>query len=304
MSLPNQPPPLNTAIDVCHRMAHEMWCGQRLHVSEPISGLNSETAIRVRLRNILVSLEMLSEGLVEETYNLLMSIDILRDAPIAVLDTSEAMLRAQFPGRVTNTELLEDAGHSAIGGLSRLIICQSIAARMGVWAVRADALDTAKLAHSVFRLADSAPDVDVEELRRLGALQYRKKEYEEAAACYLSADRTRRGAEGLYKASISLWRIGQDEGALWAIRACLLEDLSQFPSAKWLLKAQIVESRLTSLLSDKAEQSTRSAPFQVDLNYDGSEEDEGTEEEFVVGGELESEIEDDMPTVMIEYSDD
>jgi hypothetical protein len=60
-----------------------------------------------------------------------------------------------------------------------------------------------------------------------------------------------RSVEGLFKMSICLWKEGYLVAALWAIRACLLEDLSAFPSAKWLLKAQMVESNLKSLATPK-----------------------------------------------------
>ena len=292
-------PPEQSAIDVCHRMAEEIWCGQRLHVAEPVSGLNSETAIRVRLRNILNSLEMLSDGLVEEAYKILMSIDILRDSPVQILENSEAMLREQFPGPVRNTELLENAGHSAIGGLSRLIICQSIGARMGLWAVRADAMAMAKVAQNLQRLTKTVPPLEHDALRSSGADAYRQKDYKLAAAYYLKADQSHRGVEGLYKASISLWRLGKMPDALWAIRTCLLEELSQFPSPKWLLKAQMVESRLQDVVGQPRDLSTDASPVRLETIGVQNETEAGTDEEFVIPSDPDDDDAADMPTEMI-----
>ena len=86
-----------TAVEHCYQMADEICLDNA--IQEPVSGFNSETAIRIRLRNILNTLEMLSDDLVEEACDVLMSIDILNDAPKLVTRRCEQMLASQLPDR-------------------------------------------------------------------------------------------------------------------------------------------------------------------------------------------------------------
>jgi len=294
--MPNAANP-KTAVELCRQMAAEIWSGDRVHVSEPVGGLNTETAVRVRLRNILSSLEMGAAGLTEETYQHMLSIDILRDAPLSVLEKCEAMMTSQMPGTVQNLDLFTDADQSVLGGLSRLIICQSIAARMGVWAVRHEELEDARIAHSIFRTAEDAEGVDVEDLREQGNALYREKAYQEAAAHFLAADRVRRSIEGLFKLSVCMWRTGDTTAALWAIRACLLEDLAAFPSAKWLLKAQMVESNLKSRQEQPMESETEAIPLSSE-SFAQDWEEEGTVREHATIAPSDLEEEDVVVTVL------
>ena len=286
-------------------MADEIWSGQRLHIQEPVSGFNSETAIRIRLRNILNTLEMLSDDLVEEACDVLMSIDILNDAPKLVTRRCEQMLASQLPGPIRNPDVMKTASHSALGGLSRLLICQDIAARNGVWPAQAASEEDYATARRLRTEAKSVPTMEFEDLRKKGAAAYKSKNYKAAASFFTSADSKKRSIEGLYKLAVSLWRLGDVEGGLWAIRACLLEDLKNFPSPRWLLKAQMIESRLESLaLGPEFEESTDFGlpnPVRAKTSSESTLDGGG----LVVPADLDDpEAGDDVPTVMISHPGD
>ena len=289
-----------TAVEHCYQMADEIWSGQRLHIKEPVSGFNSETAIRIRLRNILNTLEMVSDDLSEEACDVLMSIDILNDAPKLIIRRCEQMLSSQLPGPIRNPDVLKTANHSAMGGLSRLLICQDIAARNGVWPAHTGAEQDHATARRLRKKTETTPVMEFDELRKKGASAYKGKKYKAAASFYLSADAKQRSIEGLYKLAVCLWRLGDIEGGLWAIRACLLEELKNFPSPRWLLKAQMIESRLASLVTGEGLEEntdfTIANPARVQTATESKLDDGG----LVIPAELDDpEGGDDVPTVMI-----
>ena len=295
----------NTAVEHCYQMADEIWSGQRLHIKEPVSGFNSETAIRIRLRNILNTLEMLSDDLVEEACDLLMSIDILNDAPNLIVRRCEQMLAAQLPGPIRNPEVMKTASHSAMGGLSRLIICQDIASRNGVWPAKPDSEQDYATARRLRKKGKALPAMEFEDLRKKGAAAYKAKKYKAAVSFFVAADSKKRSIEGLYKLAVSLWRLGDIEGGLWAIRSCLLEDLKNFPSPRWLLKAQMIESRLESLIAGpELEENTDFTvpnPVRIKTTSESTLDDGG----LVIPAELDDpEAGDDAPTVMISRPND
>jgi len=236
-----------SAVEACQRIAEEIWSGDRAHLGERVGGLNSEQAVRARLR-VLAGPLAHAMDLVPEARAALDTIEFVKDDPLTVLERTEQMVAAQFSGgQATLDSVAEPKGETA-RRVGRLLVIQCVAGRLGRWAVRDAEIGDAKLARKLLKhfpqtgaKQRSSLVIAAEELYRMG-------QFEEAARCLLDADRAQRSPDVLFKAAVSYWKAENFRAALWCIRACLLEDIADFEGVDALLKAQMVESSLRAIV--------------------------------------------------------
>jgi hypothetical protein len=261
-----------TAVEACVRVAEEIWQGARTHLSERLGGLASEDAVRSRLRVLAGPLNK-AQDLTPDARAIFERIDFVRDDPLAVREQCEALVAAQLPGRFASLEPIAEETRSTPKRVTRLVIVQSVAGRLGRWAVRDGEIDDAKLARGLFRRAPSREDADREALVEAAEAAFREGRLDDATRLLLEADRARRSPDVLYKLAVARFRASAHAEARWAIRACLLEDVEEFEGPEALLRAHAVESGLAAL----AEQAPRERAAPPATLEDEALEDEATE---------------------------
>lgn len=169
--------------------------------------------------------------------------------PLSALESTEQLVADQC-----RTPQADDAGDFAADGdrqIARLLITQCVAGRLGRWAVREGELDDAKLARGLLKNVGPMQATDAATLVIAAEELFRMGQYVEAASYLLNADRARRSTSCLFKLAVCLWKAARYDGALWSIRACLLEDLGAFDRPESLLKAQMVESSLRAIVEKR-----------------------------------------------------
>ena len=250
-------------------MAGQIWRGERTHLSERLAGLNSEQSVRSRLR-VLAAPLVQSTDLEPAARAGLETTDFARDDPLSVLERTEAIVSAQISMRYPTLDTFDLAAGTTDHRISRLLITQCVAGRLGRWAVRKEEIADAKLARGLVKKLGAVASAQPESLVIAGEELYRMGQYSEAATCLLDADRTHRSVDGLFKAAVCLWKSENYLGALWAIRTCLLEDVADFDGADDLLKAQMIESSLRTMVEGRGaydpQQRLRQLPEEASQN--------------------------------------
>lgn len=235
-----------SAVDVCRIVAAEIWRGDRSHAFDRLGGMNTENEVRARLV-VIVSALLSAPDLAPGARTELQSIDVLRDDPLTVLEKSERVVGIQLPARYSSVHAIAYDKRPSFHRTANLLVIQYIAGHLGQWAVRNEQLEDAKVARKLMKAIDTQgakrPDsllIGAEEFMRMG-------NYEQAAGMLLTADRIKRTAAGLYRAALCLFKARDYRGGLWATRACLIEDLSEFDDPAVLLRVQMAESSLALL---------------------------------------------------------
>ena len=234
-------------VEACRRVAEEIWRGERARLSFGVGGLNSERAVRIRLGEIggrLAVADDLSGAAADE----LQGIGWAKDDPLSILERTERVVELQRPEPLAGvSRLAEDPSFALHLGL-QLLVTESLAGRIGRWAVRDPEVPDARLARSLFRdLAVPSADAVAEVLESAQEL-YARERFDEAARRFLEADRAQRTPVGLFSAAVALWKAKRCPEALWAIRTCLLEDVQRFERPDVLLRAHMVESSLRTIV--------------------------------------------------------
>src|SRR5262245_4759512 len=117
-----------SAAEACRQIAHEVWRAERSSEPFAVHGLNSEHAVRDRLKKFALDLQA-SGDLPLTLRPELAAINFASDAPLSILERCEA--------------LIERSGRAA-QALARMLIVQSIAGRLGRWAVHSAEIPDAR----------------------------------------------------------------------------------------------------------------------------------------------------------------
>lgn len=233
--------------EAARRLAFDIWCGDQTHVGFHVGGLNQERAVRDRLEWLRDAVD--PAHVTPDAFSALSAVRIDTADPLAILEASEEAVAACFPSRVRGSAALLDAAPPALA-VVRILVVQSLAGRLGRWAVRDHEVADARTARSLARqLGPIRPRTSEAELLAEAKALFGSSRFDEAAIRFLEVDRLRRSPDALFKAALALWKGEHYEHALWAIRACLLEDIHSFDTPDALLKAQIVESSLEAISS-------------------------------------------------------
>ncbi len=246
-----------TAVEICRKMAREIWLGDRKVSGFRVQGLNTTGAVRERLRAIAGQIPK-EPGLNRRLALFLASVDWEREASELILKKTEEMLDRTVGGSYRSIDgLLSSSGHNAEMGLG-LMVVQSLAGRLGLWAVRSEERPDAEVAKRL-SWGLGAPDWG-----RYNALNQQAQSlaeslnFQEAARCLMDADRLVRTPAGLIQASACLCQVRDYPGALWAIRAALLEPEKSFESDRSIEKARELHDRLIPMV-DSLEPSSEAA---------------------------------------------
>jgi hypothetical protein len=203
-------------VDAARVLAADVWNRARGHDSLSIRGLNSEEAVRRRLAKTARRFKK--------------AIDWMR-APMVEIGESAVALYQLDP-----SEMIQ------------LVVIQALAARLGHWMPTEHEIDDAATAH---RLAFDLGPPEFGRYRNLlaDARRLRKAQrYPEALQHALAADRLVRTAPNLVDAAVCLTRMGDQRGALWSIRAALLEPRPSFGDDRTFLFAERLHERLSAVL--------------------------------------------------------
>ncbi len=238
-------------VEYCQTLAGYVWRGERLHLSFRLGGLNSEQAVRMRLQSVAHAAQR-SHEIRPDARELIDTISWNGADPLTVLEQTESLVGAQC--QVPQPDEAHGFGDEGDRFAGHLLIVQCIAGRLGRWAVRDAELPDAKLARTLHRSVGPMPSGDAQSLIAAGEELFRMGQGDEAAKYLLNADRVRRNTATLFKLAVCLWKCERYADALWAIRACLLEDIGAFESPATLLKAQMVESSLRAIAEKRTTQ--------------------------------------------------
>ncbi|MCC7380581.1 MAG: hypothetical protein IT384_02030 [Deltaproteobacteria bacterium] len=230
-------------------LAAEIWRGERWPPFQSLAGLNNEEVVRAKLHHVVAQLLPRAQAPAAGR-----ALDVIRSPevdPLRVLDATEILVATLLPGTYASAEALLDAAAGELGGVVELLIVQSIAGRLGCWAVRSDELDDSRIAHVLVRRVGAREDTQRAALLEVGRQLYKSGDFERAALCFLDADRIERTPFGLYQVAIALWRAERHPAALWTIRAALLEPPHRFETPELLAQSIRAESSLRRMVEGR-----------------------------------------------------
>jgi hypothetical protein len=269
----------SSSVEAARMLGAEVWRAERPHEAFSVSGLNSERAVRERLQKIAMDLEGL-DYLPDVTAIQLIAIGWAKDDPLTILQKTERMLSTHRTGPVSSIDELLDPADKPTVFLTRLIVVQSIAGRLGKWSVRAPEIADARTARALFKDLGETNYAQYRALLTASDALIHTGRFRDAALSMLDADRLVRTAAGLLRAATALTRAGDYVGALWCVRACLLEANASFESQDAVLRAHRLEGRLRAIFEGRAV-----APLAADESKLLLGEVKGTEPRTLVGGE-------------------
>jgi hypothetical protein len=262
-------------VEACRRFAAEIWRAERPHEHLGVHALNTEVTVRERLQKIAMELDampVVADG-VQRT---LLTIDWLGDDPLSILERTEQMLMIDWPyGWVSVDDMLAHASPATMV-LVRLLLVQSIAGRLGRWAVRTGEIPDARTARTLYKDLGEAHWSQYRALMNASAELIEAGRHRDAAISLLDADRLVRTPAGLLKAAVQLGKAGDFISALWAIRAALLEQRASFETLDARDNALEIELRLRAIIEGRA--AVPLALDEVELLGEGEGEGEGASE--------------------------
>lgn len=221
--------------------ARAIWRGEVAALGD-FSGLCSEAAVRARLvAGAKHAAEQLEES---DPRRAALTLPFEHAPPLSLLEATEGLL-------TRHPNLEAPAGP--------LLLVQCLAGRLGRWAVRAEEVPDARIARALFRDTQPAQGQTRAALIERGAAALAQGAHREAIRRYLEADRILRTPDGLLRTAIALCRLSDHVGALWAIRAALLEPPSSFESPEARGAAETLERRLREVVDVR-----RAAPLDPD----------------------------------------
>lgn len=244
--------PKQGSVEVCRLLAAEIWRTERVHEGLGLAGLNSESAVRDRLRKLgreLIAARALPDALLLR----LSTVGWAEEDPLALLDKTEQLMALHRPGGYAGPDALLEGADPVTLLLIRALVLQSIGGRLGRWAVRSPEIPDARTARALYR---GLGEVEWQQYRALlsaAEALFVDGRYREAAASLLDADRLVRTAAGLLRATVALTKAGDFISALWAVRAALLEPHSGFESGEAHLRARRIEGKLRAIIEGRAE---------------------------------------------------
>lgn len=237
---------------VVHRMralASEIWHGDRPVAPFDLHGLNSEAAVRGRLQLVLRDLFALPNLPIAVT-EVLRLLDPTERAPLHVLERTEDLLQHIASHHESIDALVADP-NPVVRHVLRLALVQSIGGRMGHWAVRSEEIPDARIARGLYRGGVAVDWSYYTKLLARGVWCFEQRDFRGCAAMHLEADRLVRTPTGLIHIAVSLCHLGDFVGALWAIRACLVEPDAAFESARSVERARTLRQRLAALVAER-----------------------------------------------------
>jgi hypothetical protein len=235
-------------IERCQELGRQIWMGEHGRIGLGLGGLNTEAAIRARLRAIVNEMSAASDPAAARAVAAAHDIEWEKLDPLGVLERTERLVTEFLGGPDRAHDPLEGPPHAAL--TARLLVTQSLGGRLGRWAVRDAELPDARTARRLYKKLGPQESTQYQALFAVADELSHAGRHEAAAVCLLDADRTVRTPSGLYRAAIALWRGEDYSGALWAIRACLLEEPASFKTTEALFEAHRAESSLRALVED------------------------------------------------------
>lgn len=244
-------PSTSEPVRLARELAASIWRGDRPATPWALAGLNSDDAVRGRLAGCVK--ELLSQpNLTADVTVALHRIDTASDDPLTILEKTEGLV-----DRIFTRRLEQGGGRWHVDGdhtprlAVRLLLIQSIAGRLGQWAVRTEEIPDARVARAIAKDLETPDWSEYNALIELGAKAFEQSAFREGARAYLEADLLVRTPVGLLHASACLCHVGDYIGALWAIRACLLEPAKTFDNEQAVERARTLEARLSELVEGR-----------------------------------------------------
>lgn len=216
--------------------AHRIW-RQDEDAQGTFGGLASERAVRTRLQTLAVTLA--------------------EQAPAAhaALGLSAEHWRAGAPSRLLDRTADAVRAWSGLTGAGRapaeaLILTQLLAGRLGGWG--SGGLDGA----TGRRLRRAAANIDAARLgddaMAAGHACFERSDYRSAAACFFRAAGEAHAPVAMLRAALALNHAGDVTGALWLVRATLLEAPERFGAGDARARAQLLLRRLAERAEARA----------------------------------------------------
>jgi hypothetical protein len=241
-----------SAVEACRLLAGEIWRREKKLDHFRTGGLNSDKAVRQRLQSIAMEMQR-APNLDEKVALHLHSIRWLDADPLTILERTEGLVDRQCRDGYASVDALVRDRNRATELAIRLLVLQGLAGRMGRWAVRAGEIPDARIARAQYRELRTPEWSQYRKLTEEAAVAFEWADYQTAAAKIFDADRLVRTPATLMTAAVSLSRVADFAGALWAIRVCLLEPEESFESEAALKKARNLETRLRDIVSSRQE---------------------------------------------------
>lgn len=242
---------LITPVEACRVLAGEVFRRERDVDNLRTGGLNSEKAVRQRLQSMAMEL-MRVPDLDDKIALHLYAIQWNDEDPLTILEKTESLVEKLRRERVAGAGTLL-RGNDRVSDLAvRLLILQGIAGRVGRWAVRAGEIPDARTARSHYRDLEKPEWSSYCSLIEEANEAFAVGDHATVVSKIFDADRLVRTPASLVMAAVSLCRLGDFVGALWAIRTCLLEPLEAFESEAAHRKAKTLEQRVREIVEGRS----------------------------------------------------